>query len=202
VVHQIQEFIISWITVISPIKRTAREVYDTLLRSQISEDFNDASLCIQQLWLQQVCIHPADIGPDDDEKISTGSRICLEHLIDVVCRLCNRKYVRRNRKRDTFGYFEPNDLADLLNQRITTGCYETRRILAMISNFWQHLNLMFERTAENQETQYRLNLGQISKHFSSVAVTAENLLLHMMEERDHSLKKVESLETGMAGLGM
>jgi hypothetical protein len=60
---------------------------------------------------------------------------------------------------------------------------------------------MFERTTENQETQYRLNLGQISKHFSSVAVSAENLL-HMMEERDQSLKEVESLETSMARLGM
>jgi hypothetical protein len=59
-------------TVISPIKRIARDVYDIILRSQISEDFNEASLCIQQLWLEQVCIHPDDIGPDDDEKISTG----------------------------------------------------------------------------------------------------------------------------------
>jgi hypothetical protein len=70
----------------------------------------------------------------------------------------------------------------------------------MISNFLQHLNLMFERASENQEAQDRVDLRQISKHFSSVAVTAANLLLHMMEEGHQGLKEVDSLETGMARL--
>jgi hypothetical protein len=64
----------------------------------------------------------------------------------------------------------------------------------------QNLNLLFKSATRNPETQYRVNLRQISEHFLSVAVTAENILQHMMKKRDQGIEEVDRLETGMARL--
>jgi hypothetical protein len=189
-IKQTQEFIISW----TPNNGGAEGHYTSILRSQVSEHFNDASLCLQLLWCRDVGTHPDDVSPDDGARIAAGGRNCLQLLRTVISGLHIRQYLRRS---SSSGYYEPSDLVKSLEKCNMTGRFGSPEVSATVRNFLQGLNLAFQRTKVQRGVELRVELWQVSKHFLAAAVGFEKMLSHLLKGSQVN-SDLESSEKGVA----
>jgi hypothetical protein len=68
----------------------------------------------------------------------------------------------------------------------------------IITIFLQRLNVAFEVAKSQNDTEYEVDLEQLSQIFLSTAVRVENLLSNLAEARSNS--ELESIEEGIANL--
>jgi hypothetical protein len=192
--NQIQEFIISW----APNNGGAEGHYTSILRSQVSERFNDASLCLQQLWCHDVGTDSDDVSPDDGARIAAGGRKCLQLLRTVIYRLRVRQYLRRS---GSSGYYEPSDLVKSLERCNMAGRFGSPEVSATVRYFLESLNMAFQRTKVQNEVELRVELWQVSKHFLAAALGFEKMLSQLLKE-SQGTSDLESLEKGVASLAV
>jgi hypothetical protein len=97
------------------------------------------------------------------------------------------------RKSNYVGYFKPIDISSSLRNCNMTG---SDGISAIITVFLQRLNVAFEVAESQNDTEYEVDLEQLSQLFLSTAVRVEKLLSHLAEARSNS--ELGSLEEGIA----
>lgn len=168
----------------------ARSDYGSILDSGVTEHFNDASLCLR--LLHNLHVRPEDIDPEDVSIISSGGKSCLQLLRQVIYKFSDRKTMRKS---NYVGYFKPIDIANSLRNCNMTG---SDRISAIITVFLQRLNVAFEVKKSENDTEYEVDLEQLSQLFLSTAVLIEKLLSYLAETRSNS--GLGSLEEGIANL--
>jgi hypothetical protein len=84
---RIQKFIISE----TSFNGVTRNDYDSTLDSRITENFDDASLCLRQVCLHNSRAHPEDIEPNEKAIISSCGKSCLQLLRNMIYRFCDRQ---------------------------------------------------------------------------------------------------------------
>jgi hypothetical protein len=160
--------------------------------SGITENFNDASLCLRQLLLHNLLVHPEYINPEDRVIISSGGKSCLQLLQKVIYKFSDRKSLRKS---NYLGYFKPIDIANTLRNCNMTGI---DGVSAIITVSLQRLNVAFEVAKSRNNTEYIVELEQLPQQFLSTAVSTEKLLSYLADARSNS--ELESLEEGLANL--
>jgi hypothetical protein len=149
----------------------ARSDYDSILDSGVTEHLNDASLCLRQL----LRVRPEDIDPKDRAIISSGGKSCLQLLLKVIYKFSDRKTMRKS---NYLGYFKPIDIANCLRNCNMTGSDGVSEIITI---FLQRLNVAFEVAKSQNDTEYEVDLEQLSQIFLSTAVRVENLCISVSE---------------------
>lgn len=139
-------------------------------------------------------VHPDDIEPENSAK--SGGRKCLQLLRSIVYKFCDRQCTRKG---DSFGYFEPNNLADSLKNCDMASQYGSIQISAIIRKFLESLNSVFQRSKVRNKAEFRMDLRQTSKHFLSAAVRIERLLMRLAKAY-RGISELESLTRGVADM--
>ena len=103
------------------------------------------------------------------------------------------------RKGDYSGYFEPNNLAESLNNCAMAGHYGSIEVSEIIRRFLERLNSVFQRSKLRNKVEFRMDLRQTSKHFLSTAVRIERLLT-LPEKASRGVPELETLERGVADM--
>jgi hypothetical protein len=146
-------------------------MYCSILDTGVTENFNDGSWCPRRLWVHNMRVLPEHIDPDDRAIISSGGKSCLQLLWKVIYKFSDCKSVRKS---NYLGYFEPVDIAKSLRNCYVTG---SNGVSAIITVSLQRLKVAFEVAKLQNDTEYEVELEQLSQQNLLTAVRIEKTTL-------------------------
>lgn len=190
---QIRKWTVRW--VVSNQSHQIEDIYNDLLRERISERFNDASLCLWELWYQNTVVHPDDITPDNRAEISSGGMQCYLLLTGIIGLI--RGY-RRLSNGTSRGVYDPHSLKNLINSLTVAHSPVHQNLWTIMGRFLENLNLSFTKADEGKA--YIFCFKDISELFLSVVVSVENVLQDLLCQRHGQAVKLQGLEDCIAGL--
>lgn len=173
------------------------DIYNDLLGEQLSERFNDASLCLWKLWYQDTAILPGDITPENRQQISSGGKGCYKFLTGIIRAIHGRRCISKGTGR---GVYDPDSLKGLINGLTIAQSPAHRNLWIILGRFLEKLNLSFTKADGGKV--YIFSFKDISDLFLSVAVSVENILQDLLRNGDGQAGEIQGLEDGIAGLKM
>ncbi|KAF7589641.1 hypothetical protein BBP40_004014 [Aspergillus hancockii] len=191
--NQIRKWIVGW--AVGNQSNQIEDIYNDLLRERISERFNDASLCLWELWYQATAIHPDDITPDTHAETSSGGRQCYRLLTGIICAIRGHRRISDGTSR---GVYEPHSLKSLIKSLAIAHSPAHRSLWIALEGFLEKLNLSFTKVDGREE--YTFYLNDISDLFLSIAVSVENILQGLLRNGNGQAAEIQGLEDSIAGL--
>jgi hypothetical protein len=158
---------------------TALTSYDWLLRMRISEHCNDASLNLDEIWLQHESMHQDDMSQKDKSAISDAVTVCVQFLMDIVLSIQSKTLVPLNRTREARGLYIQKNMASLLSRHFHHGTPGYNEFARIVPDFLKALNSSFEPALGQK---YKAYLSEISKLFLEFTVSIEKLLEQLTAE--------------------
>lgn len=173
------------------------DIYNDLLRERLSERFNDACLCLWELWYRDTAISPDGITPEDRTEISDGGIQCYMLLTGIICGIRGHRPISNG---TSCGVYDPDSLKGLINSLTVPQSAAHRNLWTILGRFLENLNLSFTKVDGGKA--YTFSFKDISDLFLSVAVSVENTLQDLLRSGDVQVGEIQGLEDGIAGLGI
>lgn len=193
--NRIEKSIISLGSTANVPQARTNQAYETLQRYNITEDCNDASLCIRQLLLHKMSIHPDYLTTQDEDAMALSVTASLQFLRSIVCNFRHDTIFPPIHIPGSSGYYEKGHLVQILDLCFRAEWMEKTGLSRMTRCFIQNLNASFMAVSRQK---YSICLEKLSELFVSFAQNIEDVLGELLE----SASVNDSLEDEFARLGL